>query len=206
MRIVPAIGAEGEGTLTRRGGEALARELGVEPVVFPGDHGGFTVSPMGPHNDPAAFATRLREVLDVGDGARVIVTVGGSRTSSRAHLRAAGLGEDLQTIDLAQVVSKWIGETEKNLNAVFDAAERSGAVLLLDEADALFGKRTEVRDSHDRYANLEVSDLLKRLEQHPGIPALVLRTSDRPLHVPKTVTVLDLEHRDGEQDGPVDGR
>lgn len=206
VRIVPAIGAEGEGTLARRGGEALARELGVEPVVFPGDHGGFTVSPMGPHNDPAAFATRLREVLDVGDGARVIVTFGGSRTSSRAHLRAARLGEDLQTIDLAQVVSKWIGETEKNLNAVFDAAERSGAVLILDEADALFGKRTEVRDSHDRYANLEVSDLLKRLEQHPGIPALVLRTSDRPLHVPKTVTVLDLEHRDGEQDGPVDGR
>jgi pimeloyl-ACP methyl ester carboxylesterase len=64
VRIVPAVGAEGEGTLARRGGEALARELGVEPVVFPGDHGGFALSPMGPHNDPAAFAATLREVLD----------------------------------------------------------------------------------------------------------------------------------------------
>jgi pimeloyl-ACP methyl ester carboxylesterase len=64
VRIVPAIGALGEGTLARRGGEALARELGVEPIVFPGDHGGFTVSPMSPTNDPAAFAAALREVLD----------------------------------------------------------------------------------------------------------------------------------------------
>ncbi|GAB2725379.1 alpha/beta fold hydrolase [Nocardioides pakistanensis] len=63
-RIVPAIGAEGEGSLARRSGEALAKELGVEPVVFPGDHGGFIVSPMSPGNDPAAFAARLREVLD----------------------------------------------------------------------------------------------------------------------------------------------
>lgn len=66
VRIVPAVGALGEGTLARRGGEALAKALGVEPVVFPGDHGGFAVSPMSPTNDPAAFATRLREVL--GDG------------------------------------------------------------------------------------------------------------------------------------------
>lgn len=64
VRIVPAIGTEGEGTLARRGGEALARELGVEPTVFPGDHGGFTVSPMSPNNEPAAFAAKLREVLD----------------------------------------------------------------------------------------------------------------------------------------------
>ncbi|MGN6576602.1 MAG: alpha/beta fold hydrolase [Nocardioides sp.] len=64
VRIVPAVGTEGAGTLARRGGEALARELGVEPVVFPGDHGGFTESPMSPSNDPAAFAAKLREVLD----------------------------------------------------------------------------------------------------------------------------------------------
>lgn len=68
VRIVPAIGAEGEGSLARRGGEALAKELGVDPVVFPGDHGGFTVSPMSPGNDPAAFAARLREVLDAAQG------------------------------------------------------------------------------------------------------------------------------------------
>jgi pimeloyl-ACP methyl ester carboxylesterase len=64
VRVVPAVGAEGEGTLARRGGEALAKELGVEPIAFPGDHGGFTVSPWSPNNDPAAFAAKLREVLD----------------------------------------------------------------------------------------------------------------------------------------------
>ncbi|MFE6511302.1 alpha/beta fold hydrolase [Nocardioides sp. NPDC057767] len=64
VRIVPATGTEGDGTLARRGGEALAEELGVQPTVFPGDHGGFTVSPMSPGNEPAAFAAKLREVLD----------------------------------------------------------------------------------------------------------------------------------------------
>lgn len=77
---------------------------------------------------------------------------------------AEELGLDLVVIDLSQVVNKYIGDTEKNLARVFDAAEDSGAVLLFDEADALFGKRTEVRDSHDRYANLEVGYLLQRVE------------------------------------------
>jgi pimeloyl-ACP methyl ester carboxylesterase len=66
VRIVPAIGAEGEGGLARRGGEAVARMLGVEPVIFPGDHGGFAASDWSPGNDPAAFAAKLREVLDQG--------------------------------------------------------------------------------------------------------------------------------------------
>jgi SpoVK/Ycf46/Vps4 family AAA+-type ATPase len=70
------------------------------------------------------------------------------------------------------VVSKYIGETEKNLCRVFDAAEDSGAVLLFDEADALFGKRSEVKDSHDRYANIEVSYLLQRMETYRGLAIL----------------------------------
>jgi SpoVK/Ycf46/Vps4 family AAA+-type ATPase len=70
------------------------------------------------------------------------------------------------------VVSKYIGETEKHLRKVFDAAERGGAVLLFDEADALFGKRTEVKDSHDRYANIEVSYLLMRMEEYRGLAIL----------------------------------
>jgi SpoVK/Ycf46/Vps4 family AAA+-type ATPase len=70
------------------------------------------------------------------------------------------------------VVSKYIGETEKNLRRVFDAAEDSGAILLFDEADALFGKRSEVRDSHDRYANIEVSYLLQRMEVYRGLSIL----------------------------------
>ena len=85
---------------------------------------------------------------------------------------AAELGRDLLVIDLARIVSKWIGETEKNLAAVFDAAERGDAALFFDEADALFGKRTEVGDARDRYANLETAYLLSRLERFDGIAVL----------------------------------
>jgi AAA+ superfamily predicted ATPase len=79
---------------------------------------------------------------------------------------------DLYRIDLSQVVSKYIGETEKNLRRVFDAADEGGAILLFDEADALFGKRSEVKDSHDRYANIEVSYLLQRMEAYRGLAIL----------------------------------
>jgi ATPase family protein associated with various cellular activities (AAA)/winged helix domain-containing protein len=79
---------------------------------------------------------------------------------------------DLYRIDLSSVVSKYIGETEKNLSRLFDAAERSGAVLLFDEADALFGKRSEVKDSHDRYANIEIAYLLQRIDGYRGLAIL----------------------------------
>jgi len=82
------------------------------------------------------------------------------------------LNLDLYRIDLSQVVNKYIGETEKNLRRVFDAAEQGGAILLFDEADALFGKRSEVKDSHDRYANIEVSYLLQRMEAYRGLAIL----------------------------------
>jgi SpoVK/Ycf46/Vps4 family AAA+-type ATPase len=82
------------------------------------------------------------------------------------------LNLDLFRIDLSQVVNKYIGETEKNLRRVFDAAEDGGAILLFDEADALFGKRSEVKDSHDRYANIEVSYLLQRMEVYRGLAIL----------------------------------
>jgi SpoVK/Ycf46/Vps4 family AAA+-type ATPase len=89
-----------------------------------------------------------------------------------AEVLAAELSLDLYRVDLSAVVSKYIGETEKNLRQVFDAADDGGAVLLFDEADALFGRRTEVKDSHDRYANVEVSYLLQRLEQFHGLAVL----------------------------------
>ena len=79
---------------------------------------------------------------------------------------------DLYRIDLSAVVSKYIGETEKNLKQVFDAAEEGGVLLLFDEADALFGKRSEVKDSHDRYANIEVGYLLQRMEAYQGLAIL----------------------------------
>src|SRR5204863_9938553 len=89
-----------------------------------------------------------------------------------AEVLARELKLDLFRIDLSQVINKYIGETEKNLRRVFDAAEGGGAILLFDEADALFGKRSEVKDSHDRYANIEVSYLLQRMEQYRGLAIL----------------------------------
>ena len=89
-----------------------------------------------------------------------------------AEVIAHDLKLDLYRIDLAGVVSKYIGETEKNLRSVFDAAERSGAILFFDEADALFGKRSEVKDSHDRYANIEINYLLQRMEDYRGLAIL----------------------------------
>ena len=96
----------------------------------------------------------------------------GTGKTMAAEVLAQELHLDLYRIDLSSVVSKYIGETEKNLRRVFDAAEDSGAILLFDEADALFGKRSEVRDSHDRYANIEVSYLLQRMEAYRGLAIL----------------------------------
>jgi len=96
----------------------------------------------------------------------------GTGKTLAAEVLAHTLHLDLYRIDLSAVVSKYIGETEKNLRRVFDEAENSGAVLLFDEADALFGKRTEVKDSHDRYANIEVSYLLQRMEAYHGLAVL----------------------------------
>jgi ATPase family associated with various cellular activities (AAA) len=96
----------------------------------------------------------------------------GTGKSLAAEVIAGRLGFDLVRVDLSQVVSKYIGETEKNLRRIFDAADRGGCVLLFDEADALFGKRSEVRDSHDRYANIEVGYLLQRIEAFRGLAIL----------------------------------
>ena len=96
----------------------------------------------------------------------------GTGKSLAAEVIAAELDVDLYRVDLSQVVSKYIGETEKNLRRVFDVAEHSGAVLVIDEADALFGQRSEVKDSHDRYANIEVSYLLQRMESYRGLAVL----------------------------------
>ena len=91
----------------------------------------------------------------------------GTGKTMAAQVLAAELGLDLFRVDLATVVSKYIGETEKNLERIFSAADGSNAILFFDEADALFGKRSEVSDSHDRYANLEVAYLLQRMEAYP---------------------------------------
>jgi len=96
----------------------------------------------------------------------------GTGKTMAAEIMAGELGLDLYRIDLSGVVSKYIGETEKNLEKIFEEAATSNAILFFDEADALFGKRSEVRDAHDRYANLEISYLLQRMEEYDGVTIL----------------------------------
>jgi SpoVK/Ycf46/Vps4 family AAA+-type ATPase len=95
----------------------------------------------------------------------------GSSASSAlaAEAVAHALGRDLLRVDLGAVVSKYIGETEKNLDRILETTDPARSILFFDEADALFGERTEVQDSHDRYANIEVSYLLQRLESFSGL-------------------------------------
>jgi SpoVK/Ycf46/Vps4 family AAA+-type ATPase len=96
----------------------------------------------------------------------------GTGKTMAAEIIAGELELDLYKIDLSVIVSKYIGETEKNLEQIFTEAASSNAILFFDEADALFGKRSEVRDSHDRYANIEISYLLQRMEAYDGITIL----------------------------------
>jgi SpoVK/Ycf46/Vps4 family AAA+-type ATPase len=113
-----------------------------------------------------------------GQGIKVLFSgASGTGKTMTAAVIARHLGLDLYKIDLSSVVSKYIGETEKNLDRIFRAAEHSSAILFFDEADALFGKRSEVKDAHDRYANVEVAYLLQKLEAHPGAVILASNLS-----------------------------
>jgi SpoVK/Ycf46/Vps4 family AAA+-type ATPase len=116
---------------------------------------------------------QLQPLLEKGSRG-VVLFHGPSGTGKTLAAMAIARELDLQVlrVDLSRVVSKYIGETEKNLAAVFAEAEQSGAVLLFDEADALFGKRSDVKDSNDRYANVEVAYLLERMEAFPGLAIL----------------------------------
>ncbi|WP_245580830.1 ATP-binding protein [Daejeonella oryzae] len=99
----------------------------------------------------------------------------GKNTSSKnkaATLLASQTGKQIQRVDLSQIISKYIGETEKNLETLFAKAADKNWILFFDEADALFGKRTDVKDSHDKYANLEVAYLLQKIEHFPGLVIL----------------------------------
>jgi ATPase family associated with various cellular activities (AAA) len=107
-------------------------------------------------------------------GSLVALFAGASGTGKTmtAGVIAAALDIDLYKVDLSGMVSKYIGETEKNLDRIFDVARKANAMLFFDEADALFGKRSEVKDAHDRYANIETAYLLQKLEEHPGVVVL----------------------------------
>jgi len=119
--------------------------------------------------DNWGFGNKMNSGLGIN---ALFVGESGTGKTMAAEVLANELNLRLYRIDLSGVVSKYIGETEKNLRRVFDAAENGGAILFFDEADALFGKRSEVKDSHDRYANIEVNYLLQRIESYNGLAIL----------------------------------
>lgn len=150
---------------------AMAPDIGWDDLVLP-------ERPLTLLRSLTAFLRHRDLVLDEwGFGRRsgraqglVAMFAGDSGTGKTlaARVLAADLGLELYRIDLATVVSKWLGETEKNLDRVFAAAQGANAVLFFDEADAVFGRRSDVQDSHDRYANLQTAYLLQRMERHDG--------------------------------------
>jgi len=171
--------------VSRRGLEGLAQRIetksNCQDLILP-DLQTETLRQIAAHvrqratvHEQWGFADRYVRGLGV---TALFAGASGTGKTMAADVIAAELDLDLYQIDLAGVVSKYIGETEKNLRRIFDAAEDSGAVLLFDEADALFGKRSEVRDSHDRYANLEVSYLLQRMESYRGLAILTTNLKD----------------------------
>jgi SpoVK/Ycf46/Vps4 family AAA+-type ATPase len=126
-----------------------------------------------------AIAAQLRATINERSGPGISALFAGppgtgtaTGKTMAAEVLAGDLNLALYRIDLSSLVSKYIGETEKNLRGVFEAAEQGGAILLFDEADALFGKRSEVKDSHDRYADIEVGFLLQRMEAFRGLTIL----------------------------------
>jgi len=139
---------------------------------------------------PAPVAVRLREIATAGRAGSVIL-LNGTGEADRFQIvggLAKAMARPVHRVPLARVVSKYIGETEKNLARCFVTAEREGAVLLFDEADALFGKRSEVRDSHDRYANQHVGRLLAMIEQYDGV--VLVATNRRALVDPELLRYI----------------
>jgi SpoVK/Ycf46/Vps4 family AAA+-type ATPase len=125
----------------------------------------------------------------------------GTGKTMSAEVVAGALGLDLYTINLATVVDKYVGETEKNLERIFSEVDGVNGVLLFDEADALFGKRSEVRDAHDRYANIEVAYLLQRIETFDGLAILAtnLRANVDEAFTRRLDAVVDFPFPDLEQ-------
>jgi AAA+ superfamily predicted ATPase len=116
------------------------------------------------------FRWGFDEKLALGRGLNILFTgPSGTGKTMTAEVIASDLGLDLHKVDLSSVVSKYIGETEKNLKKIFDEAASGNTILFFDEADALFGKRTEVKDAHDRYANIEINYLLQKMEEHESV-------------------------------------
>lgn len=166
-----AVGAAGATKLAARLETTFEPEDLVVPAATRGELELFETAARRGHR---LFGAGARGGAIRGAGGFIALFAGrpGTGKTMGAQIMARRLGVDLLRVDLSQVVNKYIGETEKHLDVVFREAETSGALLFFDEADALFGKRTEVKDAHDRYSNIETAYLLQRLEQHPGTAIL----------------------------------
>jgi SpoVK/Ycf46/Vps4 family AAA+-type ATPase len=157
------------------GVELMTPDVGWDDIVLPAEG-------LAQLSDAVDRLDHQRLVLDAWDlrrrahaqlGARLLLTgPPGTGKSLAARAVATVAGTDLLVVDVSRLVSKWLGETEKNLAAAFEAAERTQAVLMLDEADVLFGSRTDISDAQDRYANLETAYLLTRLDRFDGLVIL----------------------------------
>jgi SpoVK/Ycf46/Vps4 family AAA+-type ATPase len=144
------------------------------------------------------FADRISRGLGIS---ALFCGPSGTGKSMAAEVIANHLRLDLHRIDLSTVVDKYIGETEKNLRRLFDAAESGGAILFFDEADALFGKRSQVKDAHDRYANIEVNYLLQRMESFTGLAILAtnMRSALDPAFLRRLRFVITFPYPDVDQ-------
>jgi hypothetical protein len=179
------------GTTTLREGCAQAVRARLDPLTERIDVHDVTPVALPPEEarqleqleQAIRLATQVSHRWGIGRGRPTAITAlfagpSGTGKTHAALALARRLGLDLYRVDLAGILSKYIGETEKNLDKIFDAAEVGGVILLFDEADALFGKRSEVRDSHDRYANLGTAYLLARMERAPAPTILTTNLKD----------------------------
>ncbi len=172
--LAAACRAQSGGELARLAGKVEPR-YGWDDLVLPPDalEQLREICGQARHRDRVLGDWGFGRRLSLGKGLNVLFSgPPGTGKTMAAEVLARALELDLYKIDLSRVVSKYIGETEKNLDRVFSAARSANAILFFDEADALFGKRSEVRDAHDRYANVEISYLLQKMEEHEGISVL----------------------------------
>ncbi|TCO17197.1 ATPase family protein associated with various cellular activities (AAA) [Kribbella steppae] len=181
----PRRAAEAAGELAARGVATVARQVELchrwEDLVFPRD----TTDQLRELSNRVRLQTEVLDDWGMRRGSTsnslhaLFSGPSGTGKTAAAQIVAGELGLQLWRVELSTVVSKYIGETEKNLDRIFTAAKTADVVLIFDEADALFGKRSAVRDSHDRYANVEISYLLQRMEEHDGVTILAtnLRTN-----------------------------
>lgn len=170
--------------------------VGWDEIVLPADGAAQLTDAVTrlDHQQQVLNEWGLRQRAHALHGARLLLSgPPGTGKSLAAKAVATAAGTDLLVVDVSRIVSKWLGETEKNLAAAFEAAERTQAVLMLDEADALFATRTEISDAHDRYANLETAYLLARLDSFEGLTILTtnLRANIDPAFLRRIDYVVD---------------